>query len=280
MAAELKVNVRSGPVNLFLTLSPTLLEKCLDRAVLVPFIKAYNKRQSAEESVDTLLSVTLSGSPKDGEVSRATASDETITTASLLGSGEAVMLVLNFPFREVPVEQTPGWETMSEVEKLKVRRRAEMAAKRAAAGSEAADISDSSMAAPTTAAPATPAAPVEAGALGKIAQAEAKVEALMTEISAVEDLLGAAKDTQSLDAAAKRQAAVGAAVGSVTAMMDEIDIGEIEDDEARAAARARRKALNKRCALASSGDVEVDGDLAAKSLELKKAVMAARAAMN
>ena len=63
-------------------------------------------------------------------------------------------------------------------------------------------------------------------------------------------------------------------------MMDEIDIGEIEDDEARAAARARRKALNKRCALASSGDVEVDGDLAAKSLELKKAVMAARAAMN
>ena len=61
-----------------------------------------------------------------------------------------------------------------------------------------------------------------------------------------------------LDAAAKRQAAVSAGVGQLTAMMDEIDIGEIEDDEARTAARARRKAINKRCALASSGDVEND----------------------
>ena len=59
-------------------------------------------------------------------------------------------------------------------------------------------------------------------------------------------------------------------------MMDEIDIGEIEDDEARSAARARRKAINKRCLLASSGDVEVDGDIAAASAGLKKEVLAAR----
>ena len=58
--------------------------------------------------------------------------------------------------------------------------------------------------------------------------------------------------------------------------MDEIDLGEIEDEEARGAARMRRKAVNKRCLLASSGDVEVDGDIAAASLALKKAVLAAR----
>ena len=57
---------------------------------------------------------------------------------------------------------------------------------------------------------------------------------------------------------------------------DEIDIGEIEDDEARSTARARRKAINKRCLLASSGDVEVDGDIAAASAALKKEVLAAR----
>ena len=118
---------------------------------------------------------------------------------------------------------------------------------------------------------------MEAGALGKIAQAEGKVEALLEEIAAVEAAIQAATDATALDAAAKRQAAVGAGVGQLTAMMDEIDIGEIEDDEARAAARARRKAINKRCALASSGDVEVDGDLAAKSMALKKSVMMARA---
>jgi hypothetical protein len=60
-------------------------------------------------------------------------------------------------------------------------------------------------------------------------------------------------------------------------MMDEIDIGEIEDDEVRSAARVRRKAINKRCALASSGDVEVDGDLAAANTTLKKSLVDARA---
>ena len=59
-------------------------------------------------------------------------------------------------------------------------------------------------------------------------------------------------------------------------LLSQIDIGEIEDDEERSAARTRRKAINKRCALASSGDVEVDGDLAAASAALKKAVVQAR----
>ena len=164
---------------------------------------------------------------------------------------------------------------MSEVEKLKAKRRAENAAKRAAAGeSEAQETTTTS----SSDAP-DPAPPAPKGPEAQIAQAEDKLNALMTEIGEVKELLAAAADGDAVDAAAKRQAAVSAGVGSLTAMMDEIDIGEIEDDEARTAARGRRKAINKRCALASSGDVEVDGDLAAASAELKKAVVSKRSSV-
>jgi len=162
---------------------------------------------------------------------------------------------------------------LSEVDKLKAQRRAANAAKRAAAGED--EESTATTAEPAAAAPPPPAA-VDKGPLAQIGRAEAKAESLMAEIPEVTSLIAAATDSEALDAAAKKQAAISAGIGQLTAMMDEIDIGEIEDDEARSAARMRRKAVNKRCALASSGDVEVDGDLAAASATLKKALVAAR----
>jgi len=167
-------------------------------------------------------------------------------------------------------------EEPSEVEKLKARRREANAAKRAAAGAEG-DTSAPTEEDAGTSAP--PPAAVDQGPLAQIDRAEAKVDALLTEIPEVTSLITAAADSEALDAAAKKQAAIAAGLGQLTAMMDEIDIGEIEDDEVRSAARVRRKAINKRCALASSGDVEVDGDLAAANVNLKKALVAARSAL-
>jgi hypothetical protein len=165
--------------------------------------------------------------------------------------------------------------SMAEVEALKQARREANAAKRAAGETVATDGDGTSTT--ETALPPPPDAPK--GPVEQISAAEAKLEGLLTEITTVTDLVAAAKDNDSLDAAAKRQAAVSAGVGQLTAMMDEIDIGEIEDEDARTAARVRRKAINKRCALASSGDVEVDGDLAAANATLKKSVVAARNAL-
>ena len=165
---------------------------------------------------------------------------------------------------------------LSEVEKLKAARREANAAKRAAAGDDDETSSSADVVAENSA-PPPPA--VDNSPLTKISQAEAKLDALLTEIPNVTALISSATNTEALDAAAKKQAAVSAGLGQLTAMMDGIDIGEIEDDEARTAARVRRKAINKRCALASSGDVEVDGDLAAADATLKKALLNARSAL-
>lgn len=165
----------------------------------------------------------------------------------------------------------------SEVEKLKAQRREANAAKRAAAGADE-DSTAPSETMDTATAPAPP--QVDTGALAQIARAEARLDELLHhEIPTTTALIAAAADVEALDAAAKKQVAVAAAVGQLTVMMDECDLGTIEDDEVRSAARVRRKAINKRCALASSGDVEVDGDLAAANAALKKSVVAARAAL-
>ena len=163
---------------------------------------------------------------------------------------------------------------MAEVEALKQARREANAAKRAAGETVSTDGVPEAEAPPPPVAAAGPKGPAE-----QLTVAEGKLEALLAEITELVALLAGATDNESVDAVAKRQAAASAGVGQLQAMMDEIDIGEIEDDEARTAARGRRKAINKRCALASTGDVEVDGDLAAASASLKKAVIAARAAL-
>ena len=156
---------------------------------------------------------------------------------------------------------------MSEVEKLKAQRREANAAKRAAGETVSTDGPGDDDTAPTVQDQVAPDSAPK-GPIAQIEVAEGKLATLMSEIKEVGALVEAAADTESLDACAKRQANVGAGVAALTAMMDEIDIGEIEDDEARTAARVRRKAINKQCALASSGDVEVDGELAAAAAAL------------
>ena len=74
--APLKLNVSSGPVNLFLTLSKSHLGRCLDKSVIAPFVKAYNKRQHAEESLDTIASVEISGGIANGPVDKSMRSSE------------------------------------------------------------------------------------------------------------------------------------------------------------------------------------------------------------
>ena len=271
MAEEenLKVRVTSGAVDLYITLTPKLLAKPLEKAIITPFIGAYNKKTpEAKVSFDSLTAANVTGGAVDGPVTKEACSDEASPASSFFGTtGDSVVLNLTFYEQSMPMF-TDG---MSEVEKLKARRRAENAAKRAAAaaegGGEAAEVSDP---APAEAAPAPappPPAPTETGALGQIAKAEAKAEALATEIAAVEAEVGAAADTATLDGLSKRAAAVGGVVGQLMSMMDEIDLGEIEDDEARSAARARRKKINAR----------VEGEFDEKKQALNAAVKAARA---
>jgi len=166
-----------------------------------------------------------------------------------------------------------GDKEMSEVEKLKAKRRAENAAKRAAAGETVEEPQTHSEVPQNTVVE-------EVGAVAQISAAEEKARKVMVEIEEVTALVAAAADAEALDAVAKRQVAVVGVLGQLQAMMDEIDVGSIEDEEARTAARMRRKAINKRCLLASSGDVEVDGDIAAASHALKKAVVAARSKLS
>ena len=67
--SDLKIKVTAGSVSLFLTLSPKLREKHLDKCVILPFIKAYNKKTGDSESLETIMACTLSGSAADGPVS-------------------------------------------------------------------------------------------------------------------------------------------------------------------------------------------------------------------
>ena len=275
----LKVRVESGTVTLNITLTPKFLSMPLTKALLGPFIKAYNKKEKdCPVSLESLTAVSIAGGAWTGPVPLASVRDEETPSSTILGSQEGVAVTLTFAEQAMPMFT----EGMSEVEKLKAKRRAENAAKRAAAGGDApADASGSAPASAPAPAPA-PAPPMaaEPGALGQIAKAEAKAAEMEAAFPEVTQMVAtAAADATALDAAAKKQAALSAGLGQLTAMMDEIDLGEIEDDDARGAARARRKAINKRCALASSGDVEVDGDLAAANTALKKALVAARAAL-
>jgi hypothetical protein len=68
--------------------------------------------------------------------------------------------------------------------------------------------------------------------------------ALETELAAVGSLLDASPSASSIDDISSRSTGCMSVVGQLQGLMDEIDLGEIEDDEARAAARARRKKIN------------------------------------
>ena len=150
----------------------------------------------------------------------------------------------------------------SEVEKLKAKRREEMAAKRAAAAA-AGEV-------PAVETPVEAAAPpppvVDAGPLGQLTKAEGKADALAEEMAACTAEIEAAADADALDKISKRAAACGGVVGQLQALMDDLDIGDL-DDEARALARTRRKAINAR----------VENELEPAKTALNSAVKAAKA---
>ena len=154
----------------------------------------------------------------------------------------------------------------SAIDKLKEEKRAAAAAKRAAAPA----VDKAATAAEQ--APAAPAAP--SGPLDQLAAAEAKAEKIAADIASITEQATAAADADALDALSKLAASIGGAVGGLqgerlqysaamsaaarlclvqltcalpnnAGLMDEIDLGEL-DDEARADARTRRKAINAR----------------------------------
>ena len=86
----LKINVSSGDYSVFLTLTSALLQKSLEKAVVTPFIKAYNKKRRAEESSDTISSIKIRGGARDGTIDHATARNEAVSAGSLLGAGSTV----------------------------------------------------------------------------------------------------------------------------------------------------------------------------------------------
>lgn len=267
--ADVKVRVISQAVDLYITLTPKFLAMPLSKALLNPFIKAYNKKnKDLPVTLGSLLSMSLvGGAYPDGNLAVDVLKDESVTSGTILGRREGVTLTLVFHEQTMPMATHDG---MSEVEKLKARRRAENAAKRAAAAGDGgdaappADVSDQAPMPPT--APLAP--PAEMGALGQLSKAEAKMAALEAEIAACSSELGQAADTAAVDAISRRVAACGGTVGQLQALMDEIDLGEL-DDEARTAARSRRKAIN----------AKVEAELEPAKTQLQAAVKAARAKM-
>jgi hypothetical protein len=146
---DLKVRVKSGSVDLYITLTPKLLAKSLQGALINPFIKAYNKREKDQPVTwEALTSIMLTDAVDgdvalaDGSISIADASNDGTSASSLLGTQPGATIELFFKASD-PVdvsekppprrERMPMDEEMSEVEKLKARRRAANAAPRAAA---------------------------------------------------------------------------------------------------------------------------------------------------
>ena len=262
VAEELKIRVKSASVEVFITLNAKFLAQTLEKALINPFIKVYNKKTDVPVTLESLISIHVTGAAcPDGPVTIDTAKDPTVAASTILGSKEGVHIEFTFAEQQMMPVFTEG---MSEVEKLKARRRAENAAKRAAAGAtdDAAAASDPSADTPPV---PPPAAPVESGPLGQLSKAEAQAQAIETELKACTTELAAATSMASVDAISTRATAAAGGVGKLMAMMDEIDLGDL-DEEPRAAARVRRKAIN----------AKVEDVLEPAKKDLNKAVMAAR----
>ena len=261
VAEELKIRVKSASVEVFITLNAKFLAQPLDKALINPFIKVYNKKSDVPVALESLISIHVTGAAcPDGPMTIDTAKDPTVAASTILGSKEGVHIEFTFAEQMMPVFT----EGMSEVEKLKARRRAENAAKRAAAGAtdDAAAASDPSADTPPV---PPPSAPVESGPLGQLSKAEVQAQAIETELKACTTELAAATSMASVDAISTRATAAAGGVGKLMAMMDEIDLGDL-DEEPRAAARVRRKAIN----------AKVEDVLEPAKKDLNKAVMAAR----
>jgi hypothetical protein len=220
------------------------------------------------------------GAWADGPVTLGCAGDPALPVSTILGTGDRVAVDLDFEplaadddrenataSENVPPASAGAAEGMSEVEKLKAARRQANAAKRAAAEAAAAGRAEEATAPPTSGSPPPPPPPVaDAGPLAQLSEAEAKAEALSAEMGACARELEVVREASALDGLSRRVAACAGLVGQLQGLMDEIDLGEL-DDARRADARARRKAIHAR----------VEGEFEPAKNALSGAVRAAKA---
>ncbi len=138
----------------------------------------------------------------------------------------------------------------AEVEKLKAKKRAERAAhemEREAARAANPDAAPAPSPAPAPA-PAPAAAVVPKTPAEKVLSAEATMAAMLNEIAALTiDLPSEKKDPElaAAGAAKHRLVALQGEVGRLQNMVDDISIGEIEDEVLREDMRGRRKKVNR-----------------------------------
>ena len=119
---------------------------------------------------------------------------------------------------------------------MKEDRRQKAAAKRAAAGPE-----------DTTAAAAEPAqvfdAPVMAGPLKQLSDAEAKADAIAADIVTATADATAASDKEAVEKLSVLAANIGGRIGGLQGLMDEVDLGDLDDEARRGLGRYQSLAV-------------------------------------
>lgn len=99
-------------------------------------------------------------------------------------------------------------------------------------------------------------------------EAQSLAEKIRQEAEVVEVIEAEAQDAQALVATASvRVAALQATVGKLQSSLDGLELGEVEEEEARAAARTRRKAVHARL----EGELLLSLSALRRSVELKRA---------
>ena len=136
----------------------------------------------------------------------------------------------------------PVDDSRSEIDKLKAARRL---AREAAADSASPMAASTASAAPASCSneAARPEAPTDP--VSRIIGAEASLAALRDEAAAVRLALAAAVHADEVIALVTRVVAAQGSVGALQAAIDEISVGELEDEAVQDDARARRKVLNR-----------------------------------
>ena len=82
VAEELKIRVKSASVEVFITLNAKFLAQPLDKALINPFIKVYNKKSDVPVALESLISIHVTGAAcPDGPVTIDTAKDPTVALA-------------------------------------------------------------------------------------------------------------------------------------------------------------------------------------------------------
>lgn len=137
----------------------------------------------------------------------------------------------------------PPRDDRSEIEKLKAARR--LARETAAASAPAAGGGAAIASPPEPAPQAAATTAVAADPVSRLVAAEAALASLRAESDAVRAGLSSSASADEVQALLGRVVAAQGGVGALQAAVDEIAVGELEDEAVRDDARARRKLLNR-----------------------------------